>query len=610
MLFAGAGLVAATGVLARPQTAEAAATTGTTLDWLDITASPYNADPTGINDSTSGIQAALDQAAANGGGAIYVPAGNYKITSGLTYDSSTGLLITGDGPQASNFRLAGTATTIQYLTITQTGEFVNGNLGKQGTVVIENVAFYNDEPGASYSDSHVVIVMHNVNFGQVRNVCIYEGTGPQWINQGIILDKCNQVDIDNVNFFTAVNGIVFTGYGQVNNISNASFWMKTTGQPLAAAVLYLGQTLTANMVSVICHDGDRGVLWTQDSTGAIPHLFFAYNVQPNNHTVAAMQFDVGAQVYLTECFFSAGTSIVDQPVPGLVFGPEFQGSGTVVNNQFLGAQGHTIWLQGGKGFYITGCEIGGNGKYKYAANTYDEIHIEAPVSEVTIDTSHFDVDTLATTGTSNAPRSAVYAESGAADISLSNCIGAGTGYGTAGIIDAGSAVMRNGNIGLGLADQTTGGGSTVAGTSVSELSASITVPAYDMTVGTVYRFTAFGHGTHARGRPAGLRAGISIGGTSLGTFTAAPTSAAGEAFSWSYTCYLAVSATGSSGTIIGNGTLTWDGPTASHGNSSFTVDTTQANDIAVTASWASAEGSPTITCDRTVLERLQNYPAR
>jgi hypothetical protein len=607
-LLSGAGVMAAAGVLARPQAA-AAATVTASPDWVDITASPYNADPTGSSDSTSGIQAALNQVAANGGGTIYVPTGNYKITSGLAYHSSTGLMITGDGPQASNFRLASTSTSIQYLTITQTGEFVGGNLGKQGTVIIEDVAFYNDEQAASFADTHVAVVLNNVNFGQVRNVGIYEGTGPQWINQGIILHACNQIDIDNANIFTSVNGVVFTGYGQVNNISNTSIWMKTTGQPNAAAVLYLGQTLTANMVSVICHDGDRGVLWTQDSTGAIPHLFFGFNVQPNNHTVAAMQFDVGAQVYLTECFFSASTSIVDQPIPGLVFGPSFQGSGTVVSSQFLGAQGHTIWLQGGQGFYITGCEIGGNGKYKFAANTYDEIHVESAASQVTIDTSHFDVDTLATTGTSNAPRGAVYAASGTTNVSVSNCIGAGASYGTAAIIDAGNAVMRSGNIGLGLADQTTGGGSTVTATSVSDLSASITVPAYDMTVGTVYRFTAFGHGTQARGRPVNLSPKINIGGTALGTFTPARKPAAGAAFSWTYTCYLAVTATGSSGNIISNETFTWAGLATSHGNNSFTVDTTQANAIVMTASWVSAEGSPTITCDRTMLERVQNYPA-
>lgn len=607
-LLSGAGAMAAAGVLARPQAAEAATVTGP--DWLNITAAPYNADPTGSSDSMPAIQAALNQVAANGGGTIYVPTGNYKVTSGLTYDSSTTLMITGDGPQASNFRLASTSTDIQYLTITQTGAFVNGNLGKQGTVIIENVAFYNDEQAAAYSDTHAVIVMNQVNFGQVRNVCIYEGTGPQWINQGIILNKCNQVDVDNANIFTAVNGIVVTGYSQVNNISNTSVWMRTTGQPNAAAVLYLGQVLTANMVSVICHDGDRGVYFTQDSEGNVPHLLFAYNVQPNNHTVAAMEIDYGAQVYLTECFFSASTGIVDEPIPAILFGPEYQGSATVVSSQFNSVAGHTISLQGGKGFFISGCEIGGQSKtYKYAADSYDEINIGASVSEVTIDACHFDVDGLASLGGANPPRSAVYVASGATQVTVSNSKGAGTAYASGGIIDNGNVVMRSGNIGLGLADQTTGGGSAVTGTSVSDLSASITVPAYDMTAGTVYRFTAFGHGTQAQGKPGALQAKINVGGSSLGTFTALEGPPIGESFNWTYTCHLAVTQAGSSGNIISNETFTWAGQTVSHGNNSFTVDTTQANDVVMTASWTSAQGSPSITCDRTMLERVQNYPA-
>lgn len=605
-LLAGAGAVAAGGALARPQAAAAATVTGP--DWIDITASPYNADPTGKSDSTAGIQAALKQVAANGGGVVYVPAGNYKITSGLAYDSSTSLMITGDGPQASNIRLAAASKSIQYLTITQTGDFVGGNLGKQGTVIIENVAFYNDEKAASYSDTHVVVVMNHVNFGQIRNVCIYEGTGPQWINQGIILNECNQVDVDNANIFTAVNGIVVSGYSQVNNISNTSVWMRTTGQPYAAAVLYLGQVLTANMESVICHDGDRGIYFTQDSGGNVPHLLFAYNVQPNNHTVAAMEIDYGAQVYLTECFFSGQTGIVDLPVPGVLFGPKFQGSGTVVSSQFNGIAGHTISVQGGKGFFITGCEIGGNRKYKYAADSYDEINIGASVAEVTIDACHFDVDTLAGPGTSNQPRSAVNVAAGAKDVTVSNCKGAGTAYATAPIIDAGDVVMRSGNIGLGLPDQTTGGGSTVTGTSAADLSASITVPPCDMTAGTVYRFTAFGHGTDGRGRPAGLRLAMSVGGTSLGAFTPERRPGPGGAFTWTYTCYLAVTATGSGGKIASGETFTSAGLTTSHGNDSFPVDTAKANPVVLTASWASANGSSSITCDRTLIERIQNYP--
>lgn len=606
-LLAGAGAMATAGVLARPQAAEAA--TVATPDWIDITAAPYDADPTGSDDSTSSIQAALTQVAANGGGVLYVPTGNYKITSSLAYDSGSPLMITGDGPQASNVRMASTSTSIDYLSITQTGSF-GTELGDDGTVIIEKIAFYNDVYAGAFSDTNVAIKMNGVNFGQIQNVAFYKGTGTQRINQAIVLSACNQVDIDNANIFAAVNGIVVTGYSQVNNISNTSIWTPAgTGVSTAAAVLYLGKVLTANMESVIFHDGDRGILWTQDSDDNVPHLLFCYNVQPNNHAIAAMEIDYGAQVYLTECFFSASTATVDAEAPGLLLGSNFQGSAKVEGCQFNGITGHTISAQGGTGIVITGCEFGGGGKYKYAAGAYDEINVGASVAQVTIDSCHFNVDALSGLGTSNPPRSALYVASGAIAVTVSGSKGPGAGYGTAPIFDGGSAVMRNGNIGLGLADQTTGGGSTVTGTSPADLSASITVPAYDMTAGTVYRFTAFGHGSQASGTPVGIEPKINIGGISLGTFTPASNPAAGAAFNWAYTCYLAVTATGVSATIISNETFTWAGLVTSHGNDSFTVDTTESNAIVMTASWIATAGSPTITCDYTMLERVQNYPA-
>lgn len=601
----GAGVPAA--VLTGSRVADAA-TIGTP-DWLDITSSPYGADPTGSRDCTSAIQAALNHVGSGGGGVIYVPAGNYKVTAGLTYDSSSPLMITGDGPQASNLRLASTSTSIKYLSITQTGAFVGGNLGRQGTVIIENLAFYNDHQAGSFSDTNVAIVMNNVNFGQIQNVGIYEGTAAQWINQGIMLNACNQVDIDNANIFTAVNGVVVTGYSQVNNISNTSLWMRYTGVPTAAATLYLGRVLTANMESVIFHDGDRGILWTQDSGGNIPHLLFCYNAQPNNHSVAAMEFDYGAQVYLTECFFSGSKKIVDAAVPGVLIGPNFQGSAKVAGSQFNGITGHTISVQGGAGFFISGCEIGGNGAYKYAADTYDEINVGASVKEVTIDSCHLNVDGLAGAGTSNQPRSALYVAAGATEVTVSNSKGAGTAYGTAPIIDGGDVVMRSANIGLGLPDQTTGGGATVTATTSSDLSAPITVPPYDMTAGTVYRFAAFGHGSLPAGGGGDLSLSMHIDGASLGTFTPSRRPGAGPAFDWTYTCHLAVTATGSAGKLVGNDTFIWAGTPTSHGNASVTVDTTQPNAVVLMANWTSGAGS-SITCDRILFERLQNYPAR
>ncbi|HKK19765.1 MAG TPA: glycosyl hydrolase family 28-related protein, partial [Opitutales bacterium] len=49
---------------------------------FDVTASPYNADPSGNSDSTAAIQAAIDDAAAAGGGVVYLPTGTYLIEPG------------------------------------------------------------------------------------------------------------------------------------------------------------------------------------------------------------------------------------------------------------------------------------------------------------------------------------------------------------------------------------------------------------------------------------------------------------------------------------------------------------------------------------------------
>ena len=628
-LIAGAGTMAAVG-LARPQSAEAA--TGTTPDWINITAAPYNADPSGATDSTAAIQAALNQVAATGG-AIYIPTGNYTISSGLTYSSSLPLMITGDGPQASNIRMASASAEITYLSISQTFGFGDWH-GSNGTVTIENIAFYNYQAAGAYSDTNVALELSAVNFGQIRNVGFYLGPTPtfskpaQGINQAIVLSSCSQVDIDNATIVAAVNGIAVTGSqaqsSQVTNISNVSIWTHAgTGVATAAAVLYQGNVLTANMENAIFHDGDRGILWTQDSGANVPHLLFCYNAQPNNHSIAAMEFDYGAQVYLTECFFSGNAADYDVAAPGILFGSNFQGSAKVEGCQFNGIPGHTISVQNGTGFFITGCEFGSNGKpYKYASNTYDEINIGASAGDITIDSCHFNVDALAGIGQSNLPRSALYVASSATDVTISNSKGlaAGTNYGTAPIVDLGYVVMRRGNIGLGLADQRTSGGLTLTGESVANLSGTLTIPAYDMTVGTVYRFTAFGHGTQPSA-PVTLYPKLNIGGASLGTFATASMPPAGQDFYWTYTCNLFVTGWGSTGTIVSNETFTWggitststtapspwNGLTSAHGNSSFTVNTLQANAVYMSASWAST--GATITCDCTMLERVQNYPA-
>ncbi len=68
---------------------------GATFDVVD-----HGADPTGLADSTSAIQAAIDAAAAAGEGIVWFPAGLYRCDDTLAVTSS-GVVLRGEGPQAS-----------------------------------------------------------------------------------------------------------------------------------------------------------------------------------------------------------------------------------------------------------------------------------------------------------------------------------------------------------------------------------------------------------------------------------------------------------------------------------------------------------------------------
>ena len=60
---------------------------------IHVTDPPYNADPTGVLDSTVGIQTALDT-----GESVHFPAGTYKITDSLSLSTTTfDYIISGDG---------------------------------------------------------------------------------------------------------------------------------------------------------------------------------------------------------------------------------------------------------------------------------------------------------------------------------------------------------------------------------------------------------------------------------------------------------------------------------------------------------------------------------
>lgn len=68
-----------------------------TTVFINVTDAPYNADATGASDASADIQDAIDDAHANGGGVVQVPAGKYKLESGLTLKEHVQLVGVGTG---------------------------------------------------------------------------------------------------------------------------------------------------------------------------------------------------------------------------------------------------------------------------------------------------------------------------------------------------------------------------------------------------------------------------------------------------------------------------------------------------------------------------------
>lgn len=80
----------------------------------------YGADPTGVADSTTAIAAAISLAA-SGAGAVYLPAGTYKVSSALAV--SQPMLIFGDG-YGTNIRTS--SATANVFTVTSSNAWIRG----------------------------------------------------------------------------------------------------------------------------------------------------------------------------------------------------------------------------------------------------------------------------------------------------------------------------------------------------------------------------------------------------------------------------------------------------------------------------------------------------
>ena len=172
---------------------------GATYNVLDANFSG-GADPSGTNDSTAAIQAALTAIAANGGGTVLFPPGTYKVSSALTV-SGNGVILQGCGSAilggygttirttsatANVLTLSGTGITVRDLNVTSSAATPTAGAAFSITgsgVTLDNVAVAYTFNGV-YCTGASTVTLKVVNVSQVAGAhCFYFGgvTGARMI---------------------------------------------------------------------------------------------------------------------------------------------------------------------------------------------------------------------------------------------------------------------------------------------------------------------------------------------------------------------------------------------------------------------------------------------
>lgn len=186
------------------------------MGWYNVV--DYGADPTGVSDSTSAIQAALT---AGAGKVVYFPPGVYKVSSTLTPQASTHIMGAGSTPSSS----VASSTKILF-TSTNTPLF-NVNVDK---VIIENMQL--SQSGTAVSGNYGIIVGTSAVSGRYDNLLIQGFYVGMDVTGGGGSNDLNRVEITN----SQSNGFVshfaqgyWTNCSAINNKGHGFYFTTGTG---------------------------------------------------------------------------------------------------------------------------------------------------------------------------------------------------------------------------------------------------------------------------------------------------------------------------------------------------------------------------------------------
>lgn len=382
----------------------------------------YGATGDGTTDDTTAIQAAFTAAQTAGRGAIYFPAGQYKITSAITYDANY-LTVYGDGPGASEilcgtnsqngFAFGNGSSSRESIVVRDLGFNITGLVAKTGGAAVlfskcQNVATYNLRIANNWHGVRLTACV----IANVESLWITDPTATNGV--GILIDTSG----GNASNDHYVRDVVVTGTlgsecraaVEINNSTGT--WLDTVGGLQCTNGLVI---LAATGVTIE-HIFSSNCAWdTCTNNGAL--------IQANGTGIVRRIVSVG-DWYCTNTLSGAATA----------------GAGTVSLASFIGCRfynnvQHGAAVATGTNLRFQGCQISGNSRS--SSGTYDGINIAAGVTLFAVS----DCISSQTSGFSNTQRYGLAIETGASDnyiVTDNNFLTNATG----GLLDGGSGTSK------------------------------------------------------------------------------------------------------------------------------------------------------------------------
>jgi hypothetical protein len=212
----------------------------------------FDADPTGNADSTTAIQTALNRAKALGGGVVYLPPGDFKVSAPLALASATGVSLRGAGLKATTLIMTSGTSNVLEMTSCTGFTFEGFAITSTGS----NVAS--------------AIVMTGCTYVIMRSVLVDNSGGGSFLIPVILTASSANVRMDDCDLYPTPADAT----ARTVRITDSSDVVMTGGylrENAGAAVEFAGSTQRVTMLGVRCVAGasgsPKGLLWSATSTG-------------------------------------------------------------------------------------------------------------------------------------------------------------------------------------------------------------------------------------------------------------------------------------------------------------------------------------------------------